>query len=142
MPLLKTYDLFISHAWRYGDEYNRLTNMLDSATNFCYRNYSAPEYKPLVNLDSTDVQSKRDIEEAIKRKIKPVNAVLIISGMYYNYREWMQYELNVAKEYNKPIIAVKPYRSLFTPKEIIDNCNTLVGWNTNSIVQAIRDYSI
>lgn len=47
MPNLKTYDLFISHAWKYGDDYDRLVALLDSALYFSYRNYSAPKDKPI-----------------------------------------------------------------------------------------------
>ena len=29
MPALKTYDVFISHAWKYNDQYYNLINMLN-----------------------------------------------------------------------------------------------------------------
>lgn len=142
MPNLKTYDIFISHAWRYGTEYNRLTKLLDYTNNFYYRNYSAPKDKPLHNLDSSDVHTKDQIKYAIVRKISPVNIVLVISGMYYNYREWMQYEIDVAKMFNKPIIALKPYGASFIPKEVDDKADTVVNWSTASIISAIRQYSL
>ena len=31
MPRLKTYDLFICHAWRYDDDYTRLVKFLRAA---------------------------------------------------------------------------------------------------------------
>jgi hypothetical protein len=34
MPSLRTYDLFISHAWSYGEDYYRIVEMLDAAPNF------------------------------------------------------------------------------------------------------------
>ena len=142
MPSLKTYDIFISHAWRYGSDYEHLVNLLDSALFFNYRNYSAPKDNPLYNLDSTDVSTKREIEQAIQRKIRPVNIVLVLSGMYYNYRHWMQYEIDTALSMNKPIIAIKPRGNLFIPSDISIAANTEVGWNSDSIVTAIRNYSI
>lgn len=42
MPRLKIYDLFISHAWRDDDDYNRLVNLLLAAPLFKWRNYSVP----------------------------------------------------------------------------------------------------
>lgn len=48
MPSLKTYDIFISHAWRYGSDYEHLVNLLDSALFFNYRNYSAPKINPSI----------------------------------------------------------------------------------------------
>lgn len=142
MPYLKTYDLFISHAWKYGDEYDNLVNLLNSAPYFYYRNYSAPEHKPLKNLDSSDVNTKSEITSAIQRKISPVNVVLVISGMYANNREWMEKEIEIAQSYGKPIIAVKPWGNKVIPTYISNVSDTIVGWNTDSIVNAIRTYSI
>lgn len=142
MPLLKTYDIFISHAWRYGDDYDRLIKMLDNVFLFDYRNYSAPKDKPLHNLDTTDASNKREIKEAIQRKIRPVNAVLVISGMYYNYREWMKYEIDTAVSMKKPIIAIQPWGNSTIPADINIVANKVVGWNSQSIVDAIRTYSL
>lgn len=142
MPELKNYDLFISHAWRYGDSYKRIVEFLDSAPYFSYRNYSAPADKPLQNLDTTDVETKAQIKEAIDRKIQPVNCVLVLSGMYAAYREWMQYEIDTAVKMKKPIIGIKPWGLQQIPFAVRSVADVMVGWNTQSIVQAIRDYSI
>lgn len=142
MPTLKTYDLFISHAWKYGAEYDRLKNLLDNAPYFYYRNYSAPKDRPLHNLDSTDAHTKRQITDAITRKIQHVNAVIVLSGMYFPYHEWMEIELEIAKKYNRPIIAVLPYGSTLIPTYIQLYATEIVGWNTNSIVNAIRTNAI
>lgn len=142
MPSLKTYDLFISHAWKYGDDYDRLISMLSKAPNFSYRNYSAPEDNPLVNLDGSPVSDDAQIEDAIKRKINPVNCVLVISGMYYNNRKWMQFEVDYAKQKYKPIVAIKPWGNVIMPQEITNVADTVVNWNTDSIVAAIREYSL
>lgn len=140
MPALKTYDLFISHAWKYGDEYDRLVNLLSNASNFLFRNYSAPEDKPLVPAGTTisDAQLRKHIDN----KIKPVNVVLVLSGMYYNYHDWMQQELSIAQSYSKPIIAIKPWGNKVVPTEIQNLAWETVGWNTNSIVAAVRKYAI
>ena len=42
-----TYNLFISHSWTYGDEYDRLVDMLNAKPYFSYKNYSVPKYNPL-----------------------------------------------------------------------------------------------
>lgn len=142
MPSLKTYDLFISHAWKYGDEYERLIALLDSAPNFSYRNYSAPSEKPLHNLDSTDVTKKSQIKAAIDRKIAPVNCVLVISGMYTSYSDWMQYELDTAFIASRPIVAIKPWGNTNMPSAVTAVANIVVNWDTASIVAAIRNYSL
>ena len=136
MPYLKTYDMFISHAWRYNDEYYRLVNLLRSAIYFRWRNYSVPEHDPL------DAYSTPRLKAALDRQIRPVNAVLIVSGMYVNYREWIQYEIEVAQKYNKPIIGIRPWGAERIPIEVQLSAKIMVGWNTGSIVDAVRKYAI
>ena len=48
MPSLYNYRLFISHAWKYGENYIRLVNLLNEARNFSYYNYSAPSEKTII----------------------------------------------------------------------------------------------
>ena len=136
MPRLKSYDLFISHAWRYDDDYNRIVNFLEAANNFKYRNYSVPKHDPL------DAENTPRLAAALQRQISPVNVVLIISGMYVNYRDWIQYEIDVAQKYKKPIIGIKPWGSQRIPATVQSAAITMVGWNTVSIVKAIRKHSI
>ncbi len=138
MPNLFKYHIFISHAWKYGEEYEKLKKMLDDAPYFSYYNYSAPEDKPLHNLDTTDVSKKSEIESAIDRKITVCSCVLVISGMYYNHRKWMQYEVDTARRMKKPIIAIRPRGADVMPMEISSVATETVGWTTGSIVDAIR----
>ncbi|MYB77114.1 MAG: nuclease [Chloroflexi bacterium] len=136
MPPLKTYDLFISHAWRYDDDYYRIVNFLEAANNFRYRNYSVPQHDPL------DANDTARLALALQRQISPVNIVLVLSGMYVNYREWIQYEIGVAENYGKPIVGIKPWGSQRIPTAVQSAAVTMVGWNTSSIVDAIRKYSL
>lgn len=138
MSYQKVYNLFISHAWRYGDDYKRLVDLLNQAVGFDYNNYSAPKHKPLHNLDSTDVTKKLEIKQAIDRKISPASCVLVISGMYAAYREWMQYEIGTAVKMGKPIIGVRPWGSERIPEAVNCVADEIVGWNTSSIVSAIK----
>ena len=132
------YRLFISHAWKYNEEYYRLVDMLDDKSHFKWRNYSVPQHDPF--------EMGTDLEEALKRQIRPVNAVLILAGMYSNYSEWIEFEVKFSESISKPIIVVKPWGQERTPtylQEIADKPgNTIVGWNIESIITAIRNYSI
>ncbi len=123
MPSLKTYDLFISHAWQYDDDYYRIVKFLKEASMFQWRNYSVPQHDPL------DANNAYRLKAALQRQIRPVNAVLIISGMYVNYREWIQYEIDLAREYSKPVIGVRPWGSERIPAAVQLAAVTMVGWN-------------
>ena len=136
MPALKTYGLFISHAWTYGDDYYRLIEFLKGAPWFYYRNYSVPQH------DQLHTSTPQQLWDALTRQISPANCVLVLAGMYVNHRDWMKAEIDIAQGFNKPIIGIRPWGQQRTPLEVQNVAHQMVGWNTASIVQAIRDRSI
>lgn len=138
MPALKTYDLFLSHMWRKTDnsEYYRLENLLKGANNFAWRNYSVPEHDPL------GTKTDKELREALDHQIRPVNCFLVVSGMYVNHRKWIQEEMDIAKSYEKPIVGVVPWGQERTPVEVQNAAKEMVGWNTDSIVAAVRKWSL
>lgn len=135
MPYLRLYHIFISHPWTRTSEYDRLLNFLNSAYYLRWKNYSVPRYYPL------DTNSDRELKNALHNQIKPTHIVLVLSGMYAHYRKWIQIEIDIANFYNKPIIGIKPWGQKITPQVVQSVAKTIVGWNTNSIVNAIRNYA-
>ena len=137
MQQSKRYNIFISHACSYGEDYDHLVDLLDNAPNFLYKNYSAPEDKPLVSSNSyvSEIKLKKEIDN----KIRYAQCVLIIGGMYAK-RAWMKYELESARSMNKPIIVVAPRGQERIPAEL--RIYPIVYWNTNSIINAIKEFSL
>ena len=137
MPALYNYRIFISHAWKYGDEYHQLVKLLDSAPNFSYYNYSAPRERPLELSRAYATQS--EIKNAISNKIKNAQIVLVLGGMYANHHDWMQYEVDEASRMRKPILLIEPWGQERVPSYLQIIANATVGWNTSSIVSKIRE---
>jgi len=140
MPDLKRYAIFISHAWRYNAEYYRLEKMLNEAPLFKWANYSVPEHDPKIDPDTA--AGKKTLMEALKKQIRPVNCVLIISGMYVPYSYWIQAEIDFANLIDKPIIGIKPWGSEQIPLAVQEAAKIMVGWNTSPIIEAIRRYAL
>jgi hypothetical protein len=61
--------------------------------------------------------------------------------MYVSYREWIQKEIDIAREMNKPIIAIAPRGSQKIPQAVQDAADEVVGWTTASITDAIRRHT-
>lgn len=133
MPFLRNYRVFISHAWDYNREYYNLERMLNDARNFDWSNYSVPEHDSLYTTN---------LKQSLRNQIKPTQIVIILSGMYATYREWMQEEIDLALEMNKPIIGVKLWGQERMPQIVRDYSDEIVGWNTPSIISAIRKHAI
>ena len=139
MPSLKTYDIFISHAWDYNDDYYRMVGMLNNAPNFKWRNYSVPEHDP---VEGGETKKKKVLEEALMRQIRPVNVVLILAGMYTNHSDWIGFEMDFADLMRKPMVGIRPWGQQRTPKAVSEAVKEMVRWNTSSIVAAIRGRSL
>ena len=105
--------------------------MLKNAKRFEYRNYSVPKYDPL------HAKNKKQLVKELRDQIRPANAVLIICGMYVKHREWIQKEIDIAREMKKPIIGISPHGAERIPQEIQDIA-PIISWRTVKIVDAIR----
>lgn len=58
------------------------------------------------------------------------------------HSEWIDFEIDTALEYGKPIIGVKPRGQERIPAKVSNNADVIVGWSSASVVQAVRDYSL
>jgi hypothetical protein len=132
MPDLRTYNIFISHSWSYDSDYVRLVNLLRNEPYFSWKNYSVSRDDPLAG------GSDKKLAEEIDRQIRLASVVLVVSGIYVTYREWIQFEIDLSDKYNKPIIGIQPWGSTNTPSAITRSAVEIVSWNTSSIVDAIR----
>lgn len=133
----KIYNLFISHSWTYSDAYEKLLNLLNKDANFSYKNYSVPKNDPIHNV-GTD----KELYAAIKTQITQASVVLILAGVYSTYSKWINKEIKIAKtEFwtPKPIIAIEPWGAERTSKVVKDAADKIVGWNSSSIINAIKE---
>ena len=136
--MVNDYRIFISHSWTYGDAYDRLTSMLKERSYFSYTDYSVPKSDPIHSC-GTDAL----LYQAIKNKIQLCNIVLIMAGKYASYSKWIDKEVQISKgDFNKPLLGICPWGSQQVSSLVKANADELVGWNTESIVSAIRRWVI
>lgn len=133
------HHIFISHSWAYGDAYDKLVALLNKAPYFDYVNHSVPEGNP-IHTSGTD----RELYAAIKERIKYCSTVLILAGVYSSYSKWIGKEIEICKnEFTIPkrIVAVQPWGAEKTSQIVKQSASHVVGWSTNSIVNAVRGAS-
>jgi len=134
MPSLKTRMLFISHAWRYDSHYNTIVNWFDNAENFEWKNCSVPSDDALPDKTSAGLSA------GMTRQISPAQGVIILGGMYAAHSEWINYEIDEALRMGKVIIGVTPWGAERVPLKVQEASTVMVGWNSASVVRAVRDY--
>lgn len=127
------YRLFISHSWKYSDAYDKVSSMLTQG-GISYYNHSVPKDDP-IHTNGTD----RQLYDAIEAKIKGCSCLIILAGVYSTYSKWINIEIELAKEYSKPIIAIEPWDSERTSSVVKNNATRVVGWNSSSLCKAIKE---
>ena len=140
MPGLRTYDLFISHAWDYSDAYQRAVGLLNRSDYFSWRNYSAPHARPAVPAGRR--VTKTELTQELKDQIRGTHAVIVIAGMYVAHSDWIQAEINIALEWRKPIIGLQPRSAIRTPSAVSAAAVEVVGWTSTSLVGAVRRHAL
>jgi MTH538 TIR-like domain (DUF1863) len=136
-PPTRRYRLFISHAWDYKDEYEGVVNLLNADYSFGWDNVSVPEDVPLMPSLRLP-KSYRYLVRQLDASISRADCLLVLAGMYVAHRGWIQSEIEAAQEFRKPIIAVQPRGNERFPEAVTHAAVVTVGWNTASIVSAIR----
>ena len=137
--MAKTYNIFISHSWSNPDTYEKLKILLDKEHDFDYVDYSIPRD------DAVHSASDRDLHIAIYNKMLPCHIVLIMAGVYSTYSKWITKEIQIAiREFSspKPLLAVMPWDNTKVSLAVALNATKIVNWNTESIVDAIRNIAV
>jgi hypothetical protein len=130
--------VFISHAWKYSDHYETLEKWIfreswsSGQASLDFRNFSIPKDDPIHNVQNTN-----QLQQAITNQIARSHVVVIPSGMYANYSNWIRKEIDGAKAMGKPILAVNPWGQEKKSGVVLNNSDLGVGWNKEPLINAI-----
>lgn len=130
--------IFISHAWAHPHHYDKLASWIFGErwsvgqASLDFRDFSIPKDNPIHNVGST-----KELRDAIFNQIARSHVIVIPSGMYATHSKWIQKEIDGAKEYKKPILAVNPWGQERKAGVVLDNANDGVGWNKQPVINAI-----
>lgn len=128
------YNIFISHSWAYSDAYDFVVDSLDTYLGSNqWRDYSVPMNDPIHS------KSDKELREAIDNKIRYSSGVIILAGVYASYSRWINIEIDIAKKYNKPILAVKHWGAQRVSTVVSEAAHKIVGWYGPSIANAVKD---
>jgi len=136
MPYLRTYQIFISHAWHRSEHYSTVVRWLNDAPYLSWNNLSVPEHEPFHVTDSNALAYE------LHRQMRHADVFIILGGMYAAHSEWIDYELYFARRIGRPIIGVRPWGAQVMPSAITKAAHHIVGWNGASVVSAVRSHAL
>lgn len=137
MRTLKCYDLFLTHAWRFHDDWMKFSELLDKTSGIAWRNFSLPWHDPAMTA-STEVGG-RFIRDFLERQIIPVHGVVLLSGVYAinSARRWFDMEIEMARNHNKPLIGIPAVGEKVVPDEVSSLCDACCEWDAVQLLATI-----
>ncbi len=137
----KTYDLFITHAWRYHDDWTRMGELLDAAGWLQWRNFSLPWHDPA--LDPNRALGGSLIRASLEKQVIPVAAIILLSSVYAvgSGRKWVDIELDYARRHRKPVLAVPRFGETAVADDVRAASHAVCPWNARQIIDAIDRFT-
>lgn len=122
------YDIFITHAWRFHDEWTKFSELLDTMPGLAWRNFSLPWHDPAMS-PNTEVGG-RFIRSFLESQILPVHVVILLAGVYEirSARRWVEMEVEMARRHHKPIVGIPAINKDAVPDEVRAMCDAISGW--------------
>ena len=122
--------IFISHSWKETESYSKIITLLKESK-LQIQDYSVPEH------DSFDLTKIKEIKDALENQIKLSSHVIIVGTMHLKYSKYIQHELDVAQQYDKPILVVKPNDQERIP-EVLNHYN-IVSLRKDAIINWVKN---
>jgi hypothetical protein len=135
------YDIFITHAWRYHDDWMRLSSLFDAEKSIKWRNFSVPWYDPA--FDPNTELGARAIRNWIDGQIRPVIGTVLLDGVYAvkSARIWLELEVELSRNHGKPVVAIPPHGTPTVSAEATALADAVVGWDALEIVRVLEGLS-
>lgn len=136
----ETYDLFICHAWRFHDDWVKMVEALDGIDGFNWRNFSVPWHDPA--FDPNTPEGGDFVRRTLDGQVRPAQAVILLMDVYAtkSTRKWLDLEVELAKQFEIPVIAVLP-RDGGEAGEVFVGADQTVPWQVTDIAATIEEIS-
>lgn len=131
-------DIFLTHAWRYHDDWKHMVAVLNTQGIRTWRNFSLPWFDPA--LDPRTPDGGRIVRASLETQIIPSHAVVLLAGVYdqVGCRNWVEMEIEIGRRHGKPIIAVPPWGLTEISPKVREFADTVAEWDGAALIATIR----
>lgn len=124
--------IFVTHTFAENADYRRVFEYLESTPNFFYQNMSDIDALPAAG-------GKEAVKETLRKQIESAEAVIVLSSLYDDNRDWITYQMGVAQAHDLPIIALEQFGGVGeVPADVRARAADVVEWNERVIVDALK----
>ncbi|MGB0958658.1 MAG: TIR domain-containing protein [Halocynthiibacter sp.] len=131
-------NVFISHSWSYSGHYNTLSDWIfrkqwnSHGMPIHFIDQSIPQHDPIHNASNAT-----QLLHAIEQRIGRSDVVVIPTGMYASYSNWISKEISSSQKLLKPIVGVNPWGQEKTSTTVRQAAHEVVNWTGQSVIDAI-----
>ena len=124
--------VFVTHTFAESDDYMRVFEFLESVDRFFYINVAKPE-----NLPSEG--GLEAIKDELIRQIKASEALVVVSDVYANKPDLVNYMMDVAEANGIGMIAIRPFGGVSeTHPDVLKRVQEHIEWNDRELVDTIK----
>lgn len=132
-----TYDLFLTHGWRYTDEWQGLVALLDDYLPGKWRNWSLPWYD--TSIDRFSEEGRAQLEKLLRGHIAQASGVVLLPETLDRAedRMWLDKQLALAERFTKPVIGVLPQNGGQFPEVLAVHVSAIVPRDPTQIIATL-----
>lgn len=136
-PWQRTYDIFVTHAWRYHDDWNRFSDLMNGVPRFRWRNFSVPWYDPAVDVH-TD-RGRKFVTDWLENQIIPCHVVMALDSVFAvkSARRWVEEEIGLARQHGKPVFALPSFGAEAASPAMVKLADRVLAWDGHAVAEAI-----
>lgn len=137
--IVETRDIFIAHGWENSSHIHKLIELLDRANEFdkefAYINHG--------NFDRSVLRDEmlNELNLALKEQMTQADVVLVMTDIYHDHKDWIDKEINLAKELDIPVILIRSYENRETPPQLEEKADEVAVFDPEEILKEIKNYS-
>ena len=118
----KIYRLIISNGYDKNKEYMKFIEQMYCKNDFLWKESISGSYST-----------------ANKEFFEKIDVIILLAGLYNYNKETFNDLIKASENYNIPIVLVRPHGLEEVPENLEKEASTIVGWNANCIIDAIKN---
>lgn len=133
---MTTHSIFLSHSWVEQDGVERITSLMETyrlkTEGFGYEYYSVSKDDPAQFLPSN-----KALALSIENQMKSCSCLVILAGVFDEFKRWINLELDAAKKLGIPVILVEAVDPKHTSHKEKRAAAEIVKWDAMQLGDAI-----
>lgn len=137
--IVDTRDIFIAHGWENSPHIHKLSELLDRADEFdkefAYVNHG--------NFDKSVIHDEllNNLNMALKEQMNEADVALVMTDIYCDHKDWIDKEINLAKELDIPVLLIRSYENRESPPMLEEIADEIVFFDPEEILKEIKNFS-